>query len=144
MFEFHLHDCITYVFMASDTELISGFQKISLMIRSMRIVALHTITLNHNAVGTFGLFRHKSFMALNASLLRIVRKELPMRRGVRVMAFRAIPGFYRSMDELILQFILKTLVTIQTKLPLRLRLQLELILLPINQRTNQNGHNRQE
>ncbi len=94
----------------------------------MGIVAFDTISLDHDAVGALRFFRQESFVALDANLLRIFGKELPVRRGMGVVTFGAFALFYRGVDKGAFQLILERFMAVQTEFSLCARLQPERIL----------------
>jgi hypothetical protein len=103
------------------------------MIGSMRIVAFHTISLDDNAVDAFSLSWQESFVALETDFLRIFGKEFSVRRGMRVVAFGALPIFDRRVDKLTLEFLLKGFMAVQAEFSPCVGLQPEIIL-AVNER----------
>jgi hypothetical protein len=128
MFEFHFGNGIADVLMTLDTESISWFKENKLIVGCVGIVAFNTIAFPHHVMNALWIFRQNSVMTLHADPVGVFVKELPMGRGMGVMALRAVPFFNRSMDKRTLQFVFKTLMTIQAKLPFGLRFQLKFVL----------------
>jgi hypothetical protein len=92
-------------------------------------MALYAIAFRHDLMGTEGLFGKHVGVAGEADLIRIRGEELPMGRGMGVVAARALPFLYRRMDRRLFELVLERHMTGQAILPLCPRFQPELIFL---------------
>jgi hypothetical protein len=128
MFKFDFCHCLADGFMATETEFVSSFYENELMIRGMGIVTFHTIPFEDNFMGAPGFLRYHGLVAVVADLIGIGSKQLSMRGRVRIMTSCTFSRFDGSMYKLALEFLPKTVMTIQAQLSLCARLQFEFVL----------------
>jgi hypothetical protein len=102
------------ILVAIEAQLPRRFRQEVLQVPAVRIMALRAIPLRYDFVVALRLFRGYRFVAFGADSLWIGKQQLPMRRGVWIMAFGAFSQFHRSVDERAIQDCPKIRVAFKT------------------------------
>ena len=92
-------------------------------------MAFHTIPLESNFMSTLRFIRKDPFMTLETDLIGIGIEQLPMPRGMRVMALGAFPALDGGVNELALQFFFEIGMAVQAEFAPGVRFQLEFTVL---------------
>jgi 3-hydroxymyristoyl/3-hydroxydecanoyl-(acyl carrier protein) dehydratase len=114
--------------MAVEAEFVSRFHKDKFMIRGMGIVTFHALTFGDHFVGAPGFLGDHGLVAAIADLIGIGSQQLSMRGRVRIMTSCAFSRFDGRVHKRDLEFLLKTVMTIQAQRSLCAGLQFEFVL----------------
>jgi hypothetical protein len=91
-------------------------------------MAFDTIAFDHHSMTALLILEHHFFVAFETNPAGIFVQKFTMRGRMGIMTFRTFSHFYRGMDKWMVKLLLKILVAVQAKFPLRIGLQPKLIL----------------
>jgi hypothetical protein len=130
--------------MAAEAKFAPVQEEVVLILRTVGVVALHANPIRHDFVDALRLAGDDPVVTLQADFVRILRQQLAVGGGVRVVAVGAVPLLHRGVEKGKLHLLPEALVAVEADLSFRAEFQTELVLGTRDRTHGQHRHPKEE